>query len=354
MAYIKTIMALLMAIVQILAPVTAVVFNGGEKAFFEDWSAEQVYTDDYAVNLEKEPGKDFVVLNLTDVQLEKWEAYAEKGEQTTETIDYLIKKTNPDLITLTGDNAWSTSTYLKLIEDIDAYGIPWAPVMGNHDGSCCINEFWCAYEMAQAENCIFKFGPKNMGYGNYIINIKENGRIVHTLFMMDTHSDIQDENNINGAYQSGYDNLWANQLEWYEWAVKGIKSLAGYTVPSSVFIHIPLVEFKTAYDEAYDVEKDCFKPLYAMTSFGKNLEGVCCAPQNNGFFSLCQRLGSTHDIIAGHDHVNYSSILYQGIRLTYSLKCGAGGYWEEGISGGTTLSINSLGLTKTEHVFAEI
>ncbi len=348
MAYLKTIIALLLSIVQILTPIGASFIKGGEDKFFERWTVRSGYTEDYAIELEKKPNKDFVILSIADIQLEKWEAYAEKGKNTTRLINQLVSSIHPDLITVLGDNAWSTSTYLKMIKDLDSLGIPWAPVMGNHDGSCCISEFWCAYEMYDAKNCLFKFGPENMGYGNYIINITENGKIIHTLFMMDTHSGGDDEGNCPTEY--AYAGLWDNQIEWYKWAVNGIENIAGKTVESTAFFHIPTPEFAIAWNEAYDNSKGVFKGEYADTSFGYNEEPVC-ACGTSAFFNACKELGSTKNIICGHDHVNNSSILYDGIRLTYSMKCGEGGYWNPERSGGTVLTINSEGnLSVPQHI----
>lgn len=352
-AYLKTIIAVLVSLWQILSPLGAVVLKGGEENFFEKWSPSQEYTDDYAVSFEKDPDRDFVILNITDVQFERFEAYAPFADAATETIDRLVEEVNPDLITFTGDIGYCTSAYLKIIKDIDKYGIPWAPVMGNHDGTCCISEFWCAYRLYKAKNCIFKFGPEGMGYGNYIISIKENGKAIHSLFMMDTHCDLRDEGNINGALNSGYDNLWENQLEWYKWAVNGIEKLEGRNVESTVFMHIPLVEFRTAWNEAYDSTNGKYKDEYADTSFGVNHEAICCPTANNGFFSLCRELGSTKNIVCAHDHVNCASILYDGIRLTYALKTGPGGYWEEEMNGGTKLTVKSDGSITTEHIYVD-
>lgn len=354
MQYIITVFALLTSLFQILNPITAVILKGGEDSFFDKWEPTMEYTDDYAFSIEKDPEKDFIVLNFSDVQLEKWEAYSENGELATATIDKAVSEANPDLITLSGDNAWSTSTYLKLIKDIDSYGIPWAPIMGNHDGSCCISEFWCAYEMYDADNCLFRFGPENMGYGNYVVNVTQNGKVIHSIILMDTHSDLEDWGNINGVQNSGYDNLWENQIEWYQWVVKGIEKSNGELVESTVLIHIPLVEFKTAWNEAYDNDKGEYTDEYKETSFGINHENVGCAPLNNGFFSVCKELGSTKNIIAGHDHINSASILYDGIRLTYSLTCGPGGYWESDMSGATLMTINSAGNNTVSHLYINV
>ena len=332
--------------------------HGGEKAFFENWSARQPFERSYAVELEKEPDRDFVVLNLTDIQLTESEAMGEVGEQVKNNTDRLVAQVEPDLITLSGDNAWSANAYLHLIGMIDAYGIPWAPVMGNHDGQGCPSEFWCAYKFAHAKNCLFKFGPADMGYGNYIINITQNGGIIHTLFMMDTHSDIE-EDNINGpADGSNYDHLWQNQFDWYSWAVDGIAAEAGGTVESTVIFHIPLYEYKTAWETATgaDWETDRDAPYvgeYARTSIGARREYGGWPPQSNGFFDLIKEKGSTKNVVCGHDHTDDYSIVYEGIRLTYAVKDGPGCYWEPEVNGGTLISVGGDGHATVQHRYID-
>lgn len=345
-AFFKCAVAFIMSLSVIMFPINPS-FVGGEDKFFYDWNESMNYSsDEYAVSLEKQPGKDFVVLNFTDVQLRDVESYGSTGEMAERTMDKLITEIQPDLITMTGDNAWAPLAYLKLIKFIDSYGIPWAAVMGNHDGQGLVSEFWAAYQMSEAKNCIFECGPKDMGYGNYIINITENGKTIHTLFMMDTHSD---------AKTGGYDHLWDNQISWYKWAVNGIASENGSTVQSSVFMHIPVNEYADAWKVAWNEDAGEYNPEYADTSFGKNDENVCSPRDNNrnGFFDVCLELGSTKDMIVGHDHVNCSSILYKGIRLSYGMKTGEGCYWTPEMNGGSTLSIASDGSTTFEHHYVE-
>lgn len=342
MAYIKTVIVLLLSLGQILSPIWASLFRG-EDSFFENWSPDQTYAADYAVEVKKNPNRDFVILNLTDIQLEKWEAQGEYGKLVTKTVNALVEQTKPDLITVTGDNGYSTSGYLQFVKELDAFGIPWAPIMGNHDGSCCVSEFWCAHKLWSAKNCLFRFGPKGMGYGNYVISITENGRPIHTMLMLDTHGNSSDE----PVY------FHDEQLAWTRWVLEGVTRTEGRTVESSALFHIPLPEFKTAYDEAYDSEQDCFAGEYADTSFGWNHEDVCCGPAGCPMFGLLKELG-TKNVICGHDHNNCSSIVYQGVRLTYALHTGPGGYYEEGMNGGTVLTVHSDGSMNIEHRFVEM
>lgn len=171
--------------------------------------------------------------------------------------------------------------------------------------------------------------------------------------MMDSHSNVE-KDGINGTKKDGgYDHFWESQFDWYEWNVNGIKKIAGRNVQSTVFMHIPLVEYRTAWEEAYDMENGEYKGLYKLTSFGENHEGICSANENNGFFAFAKELGSTKDFVCGHDHVNCASIVYQGIRLTYGVKTGSGCYWEPEMSGGTIITINSLGMTDIHHDYVD-
>lgn len=372
MNIVKLVFAFLFSIVQFFTPYVKMVTDGGIDSYFEKWSVNDTFKAEYAFTIEKKPGKDFKVLNFADIQLSSDEVYGEYGEIAEETIRKCIEEVKPDLITLTGDNAWCDMGYLRIVEIFESYGILWAPVMGNHDGNNGdrIKEAWDSYLLKNAEHCLFKYGPEGMGYGNYIINITENGKIIHTLFMMDTHSSADDTEagavNIatdeNGNKYSGYDHLWANQIEWYKWAVKGVAGIAGHTVESSVFFHIPVLEYRYAMNKYCDIQYKedgsfkCATPKeeYKDICKGTINEWICSPEGNNGFFTTCKELGSTKNMIAGHDHINDMSAEYEGIYLNYSLKCGPGCYWNEAKNGGSVLTIDSDGHGEFSHVHVNV
>lgn len=353
MATLKLIFSFLLSFCQVLTPVGALIFNGGEENFFSEWSETDEFTSDCYIEVKKNPDKDFVILNLADIQLKDDILYDVNGEETAKLIDRLVAEHKPDLITLTGDNAWGTMAYLELIRQLDSYDIPWAPVMGNHDGQCLINEFWAAYLLSESENCLFEFGPKDMGYGNYIINITENGKIIHTLVMADTHNNSEFTLE-DGSVIGGYDHLWGNQIEWYKWAINGTKKLAGETVESTVFMHIPVCEYKTAWEEAYgSADTGTLPEDKAPAAQGINGEGIHGSPVNNGFFSVCKELGSTKNILVGHDHSNDFQIYYEGIRLNYAVKTGYGAYWDAWLMGASTVTIDSDGSALVEQHYVD-
>ena len=297
----------------------------------EVWSETQEFSLDYTVQLEKDSTKDFVVLNLADVQIIDFDLFNGKYDKTIALITKLIADKQPDLITLTGDNVAGGKNILVIqhfIKFIDSFDIPWAPVMGNHDNDGLGDYNWVADMMINTENCVMKKGLSDMGCGNYVITIMENDTIVQALIMMDSH----DSEVLN------------NQQDWYSWVVNGLDEVAGYSVDSTVMLHIPLFEYSEAWD--YWVASDYDENIGS----GERNETVCCSDTSNGFFALIKALGSTKNIVCGHDHINDYSILYEGVRLTYAVKSGYTSYYNEDILGGTVLHISTTELNIEQYI----
>ena len=100
-----------------------------------NWSATDSFDITQIATVNKQKNKDFVILNLADVQLCDLEDIPNFSTMHNE-ISYLVETTKPDLITLTGDQTWSNENLISLknlIRWLDGYKIPYAPVFGNHD-----------------------------------------------------------------------------------------------------------------------------------------------------------------------------------------------------------------------------
>ncbi|MEG1963467.1 MAG: metallophosphoesterase [Clostridia bacterium] len=308
----------------------------------EFWTNLNEYKIEDTFVLEKKEGEEFKILNLTDVQFSDTLDVG-NTKIAYSTIDLMVAEQKPNLITITGDSVWTMSTrksMVKFVKHMDSYGIPWAPVFGNHDREGNIDLNYIADMFEKAEHCLFKKGAIGLsGVGNYIINIVENGKIAQSLIMLDSHASTID----------GYDFIKYDQIEWYKWAVAGATKYNnnGKIAESTLFFHIPLPEFKDAYEywESTGFDKNI--------GFGKNNEDVCCSKHNTGFFEIIKNLGSTKNIVVGHDHVNNSSIMYQGVRLTYSTKTGDRCYWvkDGSMNGGTLLTLGDV-LTTT-HIYVK-
>ena len=299
------------------------------------------------LTLQKDENEDFVILNITDPQMSDSEWQGEAATVLRNTIQTLVTESNPDLITVSGDISvagFCDVAYTNFADLIDSYGIPWTVVWGNHDnesGATIVQNVVDEYKTY--DNFIYNEGPEELGNGNFVIEIQQNGEPVHALVMMDTHNKMD----YNGTESWGA--LTEDQLAWYEKQIKALQKRG--CNESSIIAHIPIKAFEEAYNAAYDSSTGTWRDGYE--AFGVNHESVCCHPVDFGAFDLIKSLGSTKLYLCGHDHYNCSSILYEGVRLTYALKTGIGNYYHEDLNGGTVVEIDSEGKTNVYHKYVE-
>ena len=221
-----------------------------------EWHDTDKFNIENISTVEKQKDKEFVILNLADIQICDLENFFNKSIIHDE-ITYLVEQTKPDLITLTGDQTWSNENLLSLksiIKWLDGYKIPYAPVFGNHDygnekNSSVAELNYCCDLYESGKYSLFKRGPSNLGtLGNYVVNIVEDGKIYKTLYMLD----------------SGYeDKITDQQIAWFEWNANGIKEVNGDEyVESMCFMHKPLPEYRSAFFDYVDGEADTIGALH--------------------------------------------------------------------------------------------
>ncbi|MBQ5953051.1 MAG: metallophosphoesterase [Firmicutes bacterium] len=311
----------------------------------EKWTPENEYSLEDTFILKKDPDKDFVILNFTDFHMGDYQYDMPFAIRTFEVLHYLVDKYQPDLVTLSGDQFWTSCPLYSLYwlrDEMDSLGIPWAFVLGNHDTDGNVDANFQADVMTAGGRCLFRKGDPEMGCGNYVINICEEKegtlKPVHSLILMDTHGD----------------GLYEKQIGWYRWAAEGISHVAGEAVKSTVIMHIPCIQFLTAYEEAWDEASGRWKEGYE--AFGRRREAIAPPedddgnPVDNGLFAAVKEIDTTKNILCGHDHANDYSILYEGVRLTASSRVGIGGYYDVDCMGATMLTINSEGEVSVRHV----
>lgn len=339
----RIVLSVILAVLVVLGAVALWLFlpRKGE-ASKEMWFSGDTYDASAVQTIEKTPGEAFKILQLTDIQIGFPSQLAEAKDRIKEAVD----KSQPDLIVLTGDNIEGplVGVMLKpLASYIDSFGIPWAPVYGNHDGEFGFDLNWQGDLYESYEHCLFQKGPVTLsGVGNYAVNLTENGKIVYSLILLDSGS--------GRTYPDGkwdYDYIKEDQIHWYEWNIRGVSNAAygtfdpaaGKVVPSMCFFHIPLPEYATAM-QGY-VDSDGKGKPQAEGAIGENRENVCCPPVNSGFFARAKALGSTTAFVAGHDHVNSSVLQYEGITLAYGLKATRGNYHDNDMLGSSVITISA-------------
>lgn len=317
--------------------------------------------------LQKDPNKEFIILNLTDTQLatEEWEEGHKKRKILTQTVIELVERVKPDLITISGDLAWAghMPAYEALADFIDGFEIPWAVVWGNHDnqdGPEFINQVIEVF--SKCKYFLYEKGDPALGNGNYVIGIEENQRIVEGVIMLDSH-DRASYTDKDGNTSLVWAKLIPEQIEWYREQVKELSEKG--CKDTMLIMHIPIYAYRLAFQDAfrYDLSEprtaemftsgECWKEEY-KDSVGSCFEGICSYEEDDGVFDVIAELKSTKHVIAGHDHINDWMINYKGVRLIYGLKTGAGCYWYPQLSGGTVIRVNSDGVTGVSHEYVDV
>ncbi len=136
------------------------------------------------------------------------------------------------------------------------------------------------------------------------------GTLRQALFLIDSNA-------YTGEGIHVYDYIRDDQVEWYASEVRRLSSEAGHTIPSMVFFHIPLQQYRIAY-ELYEQGSD--EVTYFFGENGEKMRNkVCCSDYPSRLFDRMLELGSTKAVFCGHDHYNNMSLEYKGIRLTYGM-----------------------------------
>ncbi|MCQ2742283.1 MAG: metallophosphoesterase [Bacilli bacterium] len=299
-------------------------------AFFKDKENEMAA---YTKTVYKKAGKDFKVLNLTDIQLHD----GEDPEISLSVIDQLVAKETPDMITFLGDLLNDNRTYpsvknfATVLDHIDSLNIPWAPIFGNHD----YEDYQAGYASAKTttsddliayfnkcENCLFTRGPSWVnGKSNYIVNVLDlnTDLPVYTLFFMDSR--------LSGL-QDSHETFYRKGMEYVE------ELTGGSPVKSTVFTHIAVPEYGDAIANSKKIE-------YRDITGSYNRDPEDLASGTRKLFEAIQELDGTENIICGHDHENAYYTVYQGVRLAYSMKSSNGDkYSNPAEIGGSVLAIS--------------
>ena len=243
---------------------------------------------------------------------------------------------------------------------MDSFGIPWAPVMGNHDNQCDALVPQITELFENCGTCLFEAGDATLGCGNYTIGINCGGEPISALIMMDTH-DREGGGDSGIKFTWGY--LTPEQNEWYRAEALRLKN-EGYA-DSTLFVHIPPHIYRPISEQVFtgdtnesdSVYIDCpdeFVKDKDAFRFGVNYEVPSCPSHDDGVLDTIVETGHTKSVICGHNHINSSSLMYRGVCLTYSLKLGCISYSKRHLNGGTVVRITDSGACLPEHVYVDV
>lgn len=274
------------------------------------------------------------VMQLTDIHIGAGFMSIQKDTKALNAVAAMIAAEKPDLVVVTGDIAYpvtfqsgtfNNKTSARLFAELmEQLGVYWAMTFGNHDTESYSyfnrEEICDFYTSGEFSHCLLQAGPKDVdGEGNYIINVKNTaGKIVQSLIMMDSQAYMNNEN-VFASVIMKYDRIHDNQVEWYKNEIQALTDENGGEVPKSMaFFHIPLIEYRDAWQEYVNNNKqDTENAKLIYGTVGEKDDNIFCPDENCGLFDAALELGSTQAFFCGHDHLNNFQINYKGINLTY-------------------------------------
>ena len=329
-------------------------------------------------------GKDLTILQITDTQMQTLADVRNENRRVQITnaffsvlpddpelrvfryVDEAVEKTRPDLIVLTGDNIYGElddhgTMWQQLITRMDSYKIPWCVVFGNHDNESAMGVQWQVEKLLESEYCIFKQGDVS-GNSNYNLLIRQGGEAKYLLYMLDTNgctvklhnpgeSLMPDNPDIDKLVQTA--GLRVDQVNWMYKSGKSIREAYGQ-IPSLMFMHIPPAESAQIANSAYGATATQFPFIPDREGdFGISYEQLVGA-SGGRYWKYAKEL-DCKGIFVGHQHMVATSIMCEGIRVTYGLKTGTCDYHADSMLGSTKITLNEeTGEMAVEYVHTEL
>ena len=238
----------------------------------------------------------FAVLKINDTHF--FNGVCEDDKHTLSDLKTILDKTPVDFVVVNGDlvdgfnlrKGYDKFNAIAVFADlIEAYNVPWTFAPGNNDGEIDgDNDAIIAYMMQYAH---FICGNARDVYGDMqlFVDLTYNGKLAHTLAVLD--SGMRKPKAIGK-----YEYIQESQINWLLDGVNERK------VPTSVFFHMPVPSFETAFDNGEAYEGFAMYKTYPYTDIPKNQLFVD-RTQDNDYISL---------ISCAHQHSNNMCSFYEG------------------------------------------
>ena len=272
---------------------------------------------------------DFRILQLTDIHIGGSVLSYDKDLKALKACYALIEAAKPDLVVVTGDMAFPMGVMsfsfnnMVPVQQFAAFmrntGVPWIFTYGNHDtenisffNQEALNDLYQSLSWNTSKNLLYPYTqPEIWGRNNQLVEVRNSdGTLNQALFLIDSNA-------YTGDGLNKYDYIHDDQVNWYRSQIERLNAEEGHTISSLVFFHIPLQQYRTAY-ELYEAGSSEIT-YYFGSNDEKMINKICCSDFPSAIFDTAVELGSTKGFFCGHDHYNNMSLEYQGIRLTYGM-----------------------------------
>ena len=305
-----------------LAAVIALSLGGcGKAGSYEDMLEDYILTMKYH--------DDFNILQLTDIH---WNVNTSTLSSKTyldkllkEVTDHVKADQGPsakiDLIELTGDtfmlaNAYHVDAFIDYFEKkAEEYGFMYAPIWGNHDRHGLYNPNYLAKKFLSAHHCLYlELNDDLYGRSNFVINLTEDGTkntpVVWMIANIDSGASFSET---ELSLFRDYDYIRPEQTDWW---IK-MHDLAGETVPSIAYYHIPQDENEKAWKAVTENGATLKNKFFKLESFADN--------GNEKYASDFIDRAKDHNLKAafmGHAHNVDWTVEYEGVVIGLGVKTG--------------------------------
>lgn len=304
---------------------------------------------------------EFRILHLTDCQ-DEYPAH----EEMLQFIEHSIKKYEPDLVVLGGDNTvdgdgeqeQAVAEIVKIFVENETY---FTLVFGNHDREYGPQEeqinhnaiLLSYYQKYGGKYCLaYDQVPTLSGVATHNLPImsSENPlKVAYNLYMFDSGTGGYTDENGNG----GYECVYPDQIEWFKTTNKMYTTLnGGKVIPSMAFQHIIVGEimdvfYKEKSEVLFSIEsKFCNGKEYDLTfadfsaiKDGMLTEPPCPGVENFGQFDALVEQG-TVAVFSGHDHVNTFTVELNGVDIVNTPGCTFNSYGQDYNRGGRLITLH--------------
>lgn len=282
------------------------------------------------------------------------------SSDTLNLIEALIEKSNPDLIVFSGDQIWGKTTFKgnvnevirvlsELVKPVTDRKIPFTICFGNHDSEVGVSKEEQFRIYKKFDGFIGESVLGIDGVGNHCLEIFEHDTPKFLLYLFDSHENVE----------NGYDNVHANQLDWYKNCRDEKESRYGKIIPSIVFQHIPVCEvfrllLEVSHNSPYSVKgfgkfegKHFILNKKIVRSNDFMLELPCASYENSGEFETLKEKGEVKGIFFAHDHNNSYQGIVDGILLANTQGVGFNTYGPGLYRGGRVIDLYCDGSLNT-------
>jgi predicted MPP superfamily phosphohydrolase len=241
----------------------------------------------------------FKIAQFTDIHFKPG---VPESEPSLELIKYILETEQPDLVAFTGDIVTgrpAADGWKAVLAPVVEAGVPFAVTLGNHDDEHDLSRRQIRELLKNFPGYVGKKPDAESDFGDYLMKVlAENKEEYALLYFLDSN-----------AYSTldsveGYGWFSHDQVNWYRKQSRKNALKNGEKLPALAYFHIPLPEYKTAFDSKAKRK-------------GQRNEDECSPDINTGMFTAMLFEGDVTGTFVGHDHVNDYIVNHYGVGLAY-------------------------------------